>query len=87
LGVRASRHFYLDEPLDNSHKFQIVLGNTYRQRFLEGLGMHLPHFQLATEAARAARISRVTRPSYPFLLDELTDLIIQDWVKWVKFTG
>jgi hypothetical protein len=67
------------ELLDNSHKFQIILGNTYRQRFLDGLGMRLPHFQLATQAAKVARVSRVTRPSYPFLLDELTDLIIKDW--------
>jgi hypothetical protein len=67
------------EPLDNSDKFTIFLGNTYRQRFLDGLGMRPKHFQLASTAANVARVIRMTRPSHPFLLEELTDKIIEDF--------
>jgi hypothetical protein len=66
------------EPLDDSAKFQAFLDNTYRQGFLDGLAMRLPHFQLATLAAKAARVTRVTRPSHQFLLDELADRILED---------
>ncbi|NCJ08053.1 hypothetical protein GS597_16365 [Synechococcales cyanobacterium C] len=66
------------ECLEDSEKFEIFLGNTYRQRFLDGLNMRLPHFHLATVAANAAQVTRVTRPTHPFLLEELTSRLIED---------
>lgn len=66
------------EALEDSEKFQVFLRNTYRQRFLDGLQMRLPHFRLTTAAAKVAHVKRITRPTAPFLLEELTDRIIED---------
>ena len=60
------------------HTFRIVLHNTYRQQFLDGLEMRTPHFRLVAAVARQTRVTRVTRPSYPFRLTELADMIEHD---------
>ena len=36
------------EPVKDSAKFDVILHNTYRERFLDGFGLRLPHFRLAT---------------------------------------
>lgn len=58
--------------------FSIVLHNTYRHQFLDGLAMRAPHFSLATAVAKHSTVTRVTRPSHPFRLTELADRIEQD---------
>ena len=58
--------------------FQVFLANTYRVRFLQGLGQSEEHFKRAAAAAKGARVSRVTRPRHPFLLDELVELVAKD---------
>ncbi|MBI1801547.1 MAG: hypothetical protein HY259_07150 [Chloroflexi bacterium] len=58
--------------------FSIVLRNTYRQQFLDGLEMRAPHFSLVSAVAKQTTVTRVTRPSHPFRLTELADLIEQD---------
>jgi hypothetical protein len=58
--------------------FQIVLLNTYRQQFLDGLEMRAPHFHLISSVARQTGVTCVTRPSFPFRLTELANLIEQD---------
>jgi hypothetical protein len=58
--------------------FSIVLHNTYRRQFLDGLEMRAPHFGLVSAVAKASGVTRVVRPSYPFRLVELADLIEQD---------
>ncbi len=67
------------EPIELSKRFNLLLFNTYRQRFLDGLQMRAEHFKLATSAGKAARMKRVIRPSAPFMLDELVDLLEQDF--------
>jgi hypothetical protein len=69
------------EPLAQSQKFEVLLHNTYRDRFLEALGVQMRHFKQATTLAKRLKISRVTRPSAPYLLDELVALLEQDFVK------
>ena len=58
--------------------FNIVLHNTYRQQFLDGLEMRAPHFGLAAAVAKRTGVTIVTRPDHPFRLTELADLIEQD---------
>jgi hypothetical protein len=66
------------EPLPSLRSFSVVLHNTYRRLFLEGLEMQAPHFSLASKVASTVRISRVTRPNGSFKLSELADLIEAD---------
>jgi hypothetical protein len=67
------------EAVEDARKFQMILFNTYRGRFLDGLEMRREHFKLATAAGKAARVLRVTRPSAPFLLEELADMVEKDF--------
>ena len=58
--------------------FSIVLHNTYRRQFLDGLEMRAPHFDLVSAVSRASSVTRVVRPSQPFRLAELADLVERD---------
>ncbi len=66
------------EVLPRVRAFGVVLHNTYRRLFLDGLGMRKPHFALASTVAATVRVVRVTRPSGAFKLAELADLIEAD---------
>ena len=66
------------EPAPRINTFRIVLHNTYRRQFLDGLEMRAPHFGLVTALATHCSVRRVTRPSHPFRLIELADLIQRD---------
>jgi hypothetical protein len=77
LGSSKQNELFLQvEPRINT--FSIVLHNTYRQQFLDGLEMRAPHFGLASAMAKYCAVTRVTRPSQLFRLAELADLIEQD---------
>ena len=65
-------------PLTNTEKFNVFVQQTYRQRFLDGLGLRPDHFRLAVTAAQTARVRYIRRPMHPFLLDELVALIEKD---------
>ena len=66
------------EPMPRINTFSIVLNNTYRKQFLDGLEMRAPHFGLAAAVAKQSGVTRVTRPSQSFRLTELADLIEKD---------
>ncbi len=67
------------EHLEQMKKFQILSNNTYRQHFLSGLGMRATHFRHVSAVANHVRVGRVTRPDYPLRLDELVELLIDDF--------
>lgn len=67
------------ELLEGSEKFRILLYNTYRAFFLDGLEMRPEHFKLATTIANEISVYRLTRPQIPFLLDEMVDLLEDDF--------
>ena len=67
------------EAVEDAKKFGVILFNTYRGRFLDGLEMRADHFKLATAAGKTARVKRVTRPRAPFLLEELADMVEKDF--------
>jgi len=61
--------------LRGAEKINPIINNTYRLRFLDGLGGKKDHFrQCAAVAARAA-VYRTVQPHKGFLLDELMDLV------------
>lgn len=59
--------------------FRVFINNTYRRRFLDGLGGREGHFKHAAAIARHTKVSSVTRPRHPFLLDELIQLLEGDF--------
>jgi hypothetical protein len=65
-------------PVEDARKFGVLLANTYRWRFLDGLAMRVDHFALAAAAANAARVVRILRPLHPFMLEELVTLLEAD---------
>jgi len=56
-------------------KIDPILNNTYRLRFLEGLGGKRDHFQQCADVASKAAVYRAVRPDKGFRLQELLDLI------------
>ncbi len=80
LNAHNTQDFKL-EPVEDSLRFNLLLFNTFRGRFLDGLEMRAEHFKLAAAAGRAARMKRLTRPSAPFRLEELADLVEKDFAE------
>jgi hypothetical protein len=62
-------------PLQGGKKIDPLLDNTYRRRFLHGLGGKADHFRQCAAVAAQADVFRVTRPKRGFLLKELMDMV------------
>lgn len=69
------------EAVAQLQKMEMLVANTYRQRFLVGLGMRQQHFQQITRIASQARVYRVTRPAIGFCVAELCERLIAEWGK------
>jgi hypothetical protein len=69
------------QALPRIHTFSIILHNTYRQQFLDGLEMRAPHFGLVAAVAKHSGVTQITRPTTPFRLTELGDLVEKDLVE------
>jgi len=67
------------ENVEDAEQFKMLLDNTYRAHFLDGLKMRGEHFRLAMAVTKAGLFRCVTRPMHPFLLDELVNLIEADF--------
>jgi hypothetical protein len=63
--------------LTGSEKIEPLIRNSYRMRFLEGLGGKNAHFKQCAAIAAAADVCRVVRPLQGFMLDELMDLLAE----------
>jgi hypothetical protein len=62
-------------PLQGAEKINPIIHNTYRRRFLRGLGGKADHFKQCAAVAAEADVCRVIRPKKKFLLDEMMDLV------------
>ena len=62
-------------PLKGGGKIDPLIDNTYRLRFLEGLGGKKDHFERCAAVAANATVYRTSRPRKGFLLDELMDMV------------
>lgn len=64
-------------PLQGAEKIDPLIENTYRMRFLHGLGGKKDHFKQCAAVAAKAEVCKVVRPDKGFLLDELMDLVAE----------
>jgi hypothetical protein len=62
-------------------KFSVLKNQTYRFRFLEGLEREVSHFKSAGVLGSQVPICGVRRPQSLFLLDELADILENDFIK------
>ena len=79
LETSAHGEFNL-EPLKGGEKLTAIINNTYRLGFIEGLGVKVSHFKQCVAVARHTPLTRVTRPAEAFLLDELAQLLEEDFL-------
>lgn len=66
-------------PLERGDKIDPIINNTYRPRFLEGLGGKKEHFKQCAAVASKAAVIRIARPRKGFRLNELMDLVERHW--------
>lgn len=67
--------------LTGMEKFNVLKNHTYRFRFVEGLANQVSHFKTAGVVGRQIPIARVQRPRSLFLLEELADILENDFLK------
>jgi len=66
------------EPVVGLEKFKPLYENTYRVRFLDGMGLEQTHLQRCGQLAGHVRLARIDRPKVGFKVDEFVDRILQD---------
>ncbi len=64
-------------PLPGNKKIDPLIENTYRMRFLHGLGGKKTHFKQCAAVAAKAEVYRVVRPDKGFRLNELIDMVTE----------
>jgi hypothetical protein len=62
-------------PLSGVAKIDPFMQNTYRRRFLHGLGGKQEHFRHCAMVAARTNVYQIERPQKRFLLDELMDML------------
>jgi hypothetical protein len=65
--------------LNGMSRIEPLINNTYRVRFLEGLGGKQAHFRQCSNLADHARVIKLVRPRKGFRLEELMDLVERHW--------
>lgn len=65
-------------PLDGFARFNLLLENSYRQRFVKGLGRRPQHLAQATRLAGQIRARVAERPNLGFTLEPLIDALLAD---------
>lgn len=63
------------KTLKGADKIDPLIKNTYRIRFLNGLGGKKDHFRQCAAVAAKTSVHRVVRPNKGFLLNELMDML------------
>ena len=66
-------------PIKGLKKIEALTGTTYRPRFVEHMKHEGEHLRQITEVASRARVARVNRPHGSLQVDELVDLIQEDF--------
>lgn len=65
-------------PLDGFARFNLLLENSYRLRFVKGLGRRPQHLAQATKLAGQIRARVAERPNLGFTLEPLIDALLAD---------
>lgn len=66
-------------PIKGGRKLFALKSQTYRRGFLEGLGKKVDHFALCSKIASHISLTRVNRPDSLLLLNELVDILEDDF--------
>lgn len=75
------------EPFGALDRAAWIVRNTFRKRFMNGLGLNDLLFQASTDLARQVQMVKVVRPSEGFALDALADRVVallQDPADWAE---
>ena len=65
-------------PVSGMKRFQPLLANTYRRRFMEGMALRPEHLQRCGTLAGQVHLARVNRPRAGFDIDGLVDALLAD---------
>ena len=74
LEKKNSAGFELNK-ISGAEKFSLLVENTYRLQYIEGLETSLNHFREISELIKNVNVFILRRPSSPLLLNELVDFI------------
>jgi hypothetical protein len=64
--------------LSRPDEFNLLKRHTYLRRLISQRDAQAAHFHLVSQVVQAVPIRRIIRPAYPFLLQELADLVVQE---------
>ncbi len=78
LEIPDSGEFRLTS-LQGIRKIEALSRNIYRPAFARGMNLTRPHLRQIGEIARRVRVTSVTRPSGGFRIEELADLLANDF--------
>jgi hypothetical protein len=68
------------QPVTGIEKFKTLKKQTYRKKFTDPLGKNENHFRVISAIGQQTPIFFAKRPQKPFLLNELADLLEQDFL-------
>lgn len=74
-------------PLEGMARFGAIRDNTYRKKFVDGLGQGRDHFRTVSAIGKFVSVCRVERPRKPFLLQELADRLEHDFMEFRQENG
>lgn len=66
------------DAIHGAERFQILMKNTYRAHFLEGMGLWQEHLTSCAQLSSRIHITHITRPAKSFELDALVDHILSN---------
>ena len=78
LGSNNVFHECRIESIQGLHRFLPLRNNTYRAKYLDGMGLQPEHMKLCGQLAGSIRLANVTRPGNGFMLDQLIDRLLVD---------
>lgn len=71
------------QRLAKSEKLNALMDHTYRVETIGRVGMQADIFKQCGQLANHVTVSRLRRPGKMFLLEELVDLVMEDFKEWV----
>ena len=78
LGSQVENEIKL-EKFQGMARFSTLLNNTFREKFLGGLGLRPVHFQKVSQVAQKTRIASLIRPENEPQFERLVEVLEKDW--------
>lgn len=66
------------ESIEGMNRFLPLRQNTYRIRYVDGMGLNDQHMKQVGQLASKIRLTKLTRPKAGFVLEEMMDAILDD---------